>query len=552
MISSISDLKKFISNEKIKVCSFDVFDTLLIRPSVFPNDFFTLVGRKSNVPDFYGNIRTVSEKIARLNKLYSDDEIKFTCIFNQMQDKFQFSPKEIDLLKNNELEAEYQYIACRKAMKEVFLYAKQLGKIVILATDIFYPRAFVERLLQKCGLVGYDKLYVSAEYNLTKNTGRLYQQIIKDFEIKGIKKEEILHIGDNDFSDKIMAQRQGIHAESIKRVEVIANSDDTFKRLRRYSERFCDNTFLMGVSINMLYDDPYSGKVKKSFLEDEKAVNITLLAPLVFSYAKWVLDNCRARGIKRFVFAGEEGHLLERVMKSLLIYIYPKLEIMRMNFDSDLSALLNMKFPENVLVNIPDPKSTVKDFIATYLKSSDYDYYFDVFRKYGYYSYNMYIGDKKNYLPLLGELKVKFEGMKQILMEQNSKIVVPVLHGAAFYTNKYMKNVIAFKEITDFDVFTLFEMDTFTVSGLNFLVQYGRLYGRDLEKIKNQLIRIFDLDLPNRDRKSASIATDILNYTDEFCKTFGQDINLMNFNSYQYYEFIKIAFYEYPFFIMKQ
>ena len=40
---SINDIKNIISSDEIKIISFDIFDTLLVRPSVKPKDIFYLL-----------------------------------------------------------------------------------------------------------------------------------------------------------------------------------------------------------------------------------------------------------------------------------------------------------------------------------------------------------------------------------------------------------------------------------------------------------------------------------------------------------------------------
>lgn len=43
---SLDDIKKIVQQEKIKVVSFDLFDNLLVRPSMRPTDIFYLLEEK--------------------------------------------------------------------------------------------------------------------------------------------------------------------------------------------------------------------------------------------------------------------------------------------------------------------------------------------------------------------------------------------------------------------------------------------------------------------------------------------------------------------------
>lgn len=147
---------------------------------------------------------------------------------------------------------------------------------------------------------------------MTKSTGRLYQTVIDDMRKQGVEAGEILHIGDNERSDVASAKRQGMEAMQIRRVESIANSDVPFRRLRSFSDRRCDNTFLIGFAINRLYDDYDNLSMPDNalrFISDISSVPEILIAPLVFSYAKWLVDECYRLGRKSIIFIENEGLL---------------------------------------------------------------------------------------------------------------------------------------------------------------------------------------------------------------------------------------------------
>lgn len=80
---------------------------------------------------------------------------------------------------------------------------------------MYYDENFIQSLLDKCGIKGYDKLYVSPTYNLTKHCGKLFKLV---FDELSYKKYEILHIGDNLLSDYEMPLSYGIKALQIPSV----------------------------------------------------------------------------------------------------------------------------------------------------------------------------------------------------------------------------------------------------------------------------------------------------------------------------------------------
>ena len=320
-MSQLQDLRKAIENPRYKVISFDIFDTLVLRPSIFPTDLFVVAGRECKQNDFFALVRKNCESLARQKQAVGEDEILYSDIYDVMKNAYEYSEDEIERLLQAELECEYSLLSARNSAQKLFYLAKKLGKKVIIVSDIYLPYSFISKMLAHCGYEGYDKLYLSSEYKMTKSTGRLYQTVIDDMRKQGVEAGEILHIGDNERSDVASAKRQGMEAMQIRRVESIANSDVPFRRLRSFSDRRCDNTFLIGFAINRLYDDYDNLSMPDNalrFISDISSVSEILIAPLVFSYAKWLVDECYRLGRKSIIFIENEGLLLEKIIRRIL------------------------------------------------------------------------------------------------------------------------------------------------------------------------------------------------------------------------------------------
>lgn len=294
-MSQLQDLRKAIENPRYKVISF-VFLTHWFFVPVYSQPICLLLQAEnaSRMISLH-----LSEKTASLSpdksRLSGEDEILYSDIYDVMKNAYEYSEDEIERLLQAELECEYSLLSARNSAQKLFYLAKKLGKKVIIVSDIYLPYSFISKMLAHCGYEGYDKLYLSSEYKMTKSTGRLYQTVIDDMRKQGVEAGEILHIGDNERSDVASAKRQGMEAMQIRRVESIANSDVPFRRLRSFSDRRCDNTFLIGFAINRLYDDYDNLSMPDNalrFISDISSVSEILIAPLVFSYAKWLVDEC--------------------------------------------------------------------------------------------------------------------------------------------------------------------------------------------------------------------------------------------------------------------
>ena len=77
---------------------------------------------------------------------------------------------------------------------------------IIIATDMYLPKGFIERLLEK-NKIKYDYLYVSNDIQVRKSRGTMFKYIWNDL---NINKKDLIHIGDNYRSDYLMPKLCGI------------------------------------------------------------------------------------------------------------------------------------------------------------------------------------------------------------------------------------------------------------------------------------------------------------------------------------------------------
>jgi hypothetical protein len=79
---------------------------------------------------------------------------------------------------------------------------------VIIVSDMYLPRAAIEAMLDRAGLAGHIRLYLSSETGLTKAGGTVWPAIRAEF---GLARDaRIIHLGDHPEADGAMARRHGI------------------------------------------------------------------------------------------------------------------------------------------------------------------------------------------------------------------------------------------------------------------------------------------------------------------------------------------------------
>lgn len=291
---NLSELKDKIKDVKYKVISFDIFDTLIKRPCVGPTDILKLVGKRCGYQGDFLTMRRIAEKEARNNKLFWEDEIVYDDIYKEFERLFDISHELVEDFKRTELDVEYEYLYARESMHEIFEYAINVGKEVIIVSDIYLPYDFMEKVLKNCGYTGYNKLYLSSEYKVCKNTGKLYEIVKKECLAKGIEAGEILHLGDNENSDVNIAQRHGLSVQFIPRIEWLYRKNRNTFLMYDYSvtSRYAEDTFLIGWAINRIYDDPFIEFDNATYFNgDLSAFAQLLLAPMTISFLKQVMKQ---------------------------------------------------------------------------------------------------------------------------------------------------------------------------------------------------------------------------------------------------------------------
>lgn len=187
------------------VVSFDVFDTLIVRPFSDPTDLFYLIGMYFSCPDFR-LFRIEAEQKARYKKK-NGAEVTLGEIWYELENMTGIPAKEGILI---EKEVEQKYCFANPYFVGLPEKIKEAGKKVIVISDMYLDQKFLLNLLVQQGFGMVDVCFVSAEYGGTKADGTLYEIVRRKMEeMEDRYSLRFLHIGDNRHSDIDMAKRAG-------------------------------------------------------------------------------------------------------------------------------------------------------------------------------------------------------------------------------------------------------------------------------------------------------------------------------------------------------
>lgn len=319
-------IKKKICSSDIKVVSFDIFDTLILRPFWYPTDLFNLMSdgfNKLHEINSYANfdlIRIEAEKRCRdriAKEHIGYEEVTLDEIYGEMAEDYTFDPEKLKETEQMEKTLELRFCTRRNTGKELYDLAVQQGKTVICCSDIYLPRDIIEKILCKNGYT-FDKIFISSELRLGKWTGNLFRHIQN--ELDGIKPAQILHIGDNFNSDIKNAQDIGWNAFQLPSPVEIMRSTEEYAKITSYDGKMRDGLnaelgFIgyrcaMALVANKFFDNPYGmNACNADFDADPYKLGYFAVGQYLYAIVEWIIENIKENNAKKIHFVARDGYL---------------------------------------------------------------------------------------------------------------------------------------------------------------------------------------------------------------------------------------------------
>ena len=300
-----------------QIISFDIFDTLLLRPYVKPSDMFLHLELLANISGF-SQYRVRADHLARKQ---SRSEVTLDEIYS-------FIPQAFQIMKRKELEFEQQIAYANEEMKLVFDYAVKKGKRLIIISDMYLPEFFLRDLLKSRGYAKVDRMYISSTYRKTKINGSLFLEVLKH---ERVDAHTILHIGDNRISDQYRASNYGLSTVLYpRRIDTLfANSQRAKLFYKKNSDRI-GASILLGMIASMKLDGLYWYNLGVSYA-----------GPEILGFMIWLKKILIHDKIEEVLFVARDGYSLEKVFNLiqqdshiLTHYVYaPRLTAIVINFD---------------------------------------------------------------------------------------------------------------------------------------------------------------------------------------------------------------------------
>ncbi|MCR5545523.1 MAG: hypothetical protein K6F30_03500 [Lachnospiraceae bacterium] len=280
LVSEKNNFKIFVYNNEEKV---------------FYKDF----GRKPIKNYFRRNVESIGRYIA-----YNCDVVSFD-IFETLITRI-----------NEEL-----YIP-RKDIKNLFEYVKECKKRIILLSDTCLPRQTVEDILHRCGIEGYDELWLSSELKLSEEDGSMWDAFFEKYPQKTI------HIGNDPVLDcNRLAAREKTYIFTPSPKDLARFSDD-YEKIKALSTDDVGDVLTLTKLVN-------EGKYNEAFYNSKKEPQ----------GKKWIYNQLRFAENLLAEPAVEGVFSVEQILKEDVIHISGWSFVPNMTDDSFFERKLLLKDP---------------------------------------------------------------------------------------------------------------------------------------------------------------------------------------------------------------
>lgn len=304
------DLKEKIKKQILEkqLVSFDIFDTLLVRKTLYPRDIFFLTEQKIILAGY--DVRNFVSARIRAEENQALCDIKQ--IYDWLQDHFNWNNETSRKILEMELETEREMLLPRKEIVELFYFAQSAGKRIVLTSDMYLPENTLRCFLSVNGISGYDKIIVSCEVKKAKQNG-LYEELLRLCS----NPNQILHIGDNPVADGEACKSFGISSvilPSALSMAVDRGWEKTIQTASSLMER-C----LLGMVISRIYRNPFQNPNHETESGENQLwrFGLCVVAPLVVGHMTWLIKNLQKEHFSGVLFFARDGWLSNNIYKHI-------------------------------------------------------------------------------------------------------------------------------------------------------------------------------------------------------------------------------------------
>lgn len=308
-----------------ELISFDFFDTLFFRNTLDPEDVFFYIGEKFNIRNFPKIRKEAQTKAFQKMHVEGKKEINIFGIYEFVD----VDGVDSSVLMQEEYDFEKKILLPNPEIFNIFIELIKEGKKVVITSDMYFPRAFFQEVLENFG-VKEVPIFSSAEMNATKrDSGEIFALVSKHM---GVEPKKILHIGDNETADVKRPRQKGLSAYHYKFEPPVA-----FDKKKV--------SIATSLAAGMLLQ--HAGHEQ---LDVSETLGFVYGGPANVGFLDWVKAQAHKDGIDKVLFLSRDGFSVEQIAR---VYYQEELPDFLYFYGSRTAFALAAITEENFVQNIP-------------------------------------------------------------------------------------------------------------------------------------------------------------------------------------------------------
>ncbi|MBQ4404714.1 MAG: glycosyltransferase [Selenomonadaceae bacterium] len=307
---------------KNEIVSFDIFDTLLMRLVAEPyhvNEIIRfkvedLLGRDFDFP----TLRIKAEENARQVK---GGDVTLDDIYKSFGELTKLDAQTCKKIRELEVATEVKLILPRADVVAWFNELRdKYSKEIWLVSDMYMQTPDVKRLLEKCGVEGYDKILISCETGLRKDTAAVWENFMSNgLNVDG----KLIHLGDNETSDIQLPGDRGFATYHLMSALNLFTLTPFGKILVEHLDRrksLYAGIFL-GVVLAKKFQSPFALNEERTprtgriVIQTFRDLGYWFYGTPLLTFILWLIQKMRADDIRRILFFARDGFFLQPLYK---------------------------------------------------------------------------------------------------------------------------------------------------------------------------------------------------------------------------------------------
>lgn len=286
----------------MKISSFDIFDTCLIRKCGTPENFFDVLSLKAfnympqewERQEFVVARRLTEQNLWEKNPYYYISDIwdAFDWQYSSLKSNAELCQLEQDL--------ESQMLVPVLSMREKVSRCRKRGDRIIFISDMYLSSEFLINKLRECGFYqDGDALYVSCECKAAKWNGELFKYVKEKESIKSYCNWH--HHGDNKVGDYKVPRKLGI------RCTLVNHAYTPYQSIWKKSDFSLSVKYpsiIAGLSHALRYSTEWN--THTDFVLD-------IIAPFYCSWVYQILEDAQKRSIRRLYFCARDAYQIHKI-----------------------------------------------------------------------------------------------------------------------------------------------------------------------------------------------------------------------------------------------